>query len=414
MLQLRLQKLFRYDWVRVVGVLAVLLLLRLAVWPQEDHSHEKDLRDLVFLIERSNRENVVLNPQFLLAPDHIPIVLYVYNRVEYLNRTLEALRDVRGISSTLLIVSHDGAVPEMLQLVRSQATFCRTQVLVHPVSAHRRCTEVGCAIFHVKEHWWWLQRMVWEDAVILKQTPKSTWRLFIEEDHQLSPDAYTLVQDLILRAQVGNTTAARAWGVGLAPMMSRTPEIHQEPAHKLDYHWGMQNAGYAFPLATWHAIRAARSQFWEFHDGWDITMLYLMQLRLINRQVLLPRLARLKNIGVSGATQSTDSYNDTILPRIPVSAGTITSVPLEVGPRVLGKDPARLPIMGPYGVPLNWDAVSPGQLNNNWEGNDQLQIPDTQVLSKKRLFVIALSVVLILSRWYLNRIRKAGCKALVR
>lgn len=390
----------------MVSVSVLLVLFWLVVpWPQQDHSHQDDLRDLVFLINRSNHDGSLLNRQFPLAPDHIPIVLYVYNRVEYLNRTLEALRNVRGISQTLLIVSHDGVVPEMLQLVRAQATFCRTKVMIHPVSAHRRCTEAGCAIFRVKDHWWWLQRMVWDDPVISRLT-RSKWRLFLEEDHLVSRDAYDLLRKLVLRAEV---TPGRAWGVGLAPMMARTPELHQEPAHKLDYHWGVQNAGYALPETSWRAIWRARSEFWQFHDGWDITLQYLMERHFLSRQVLLPRLARLRNIGAIGATQDVNSYNNTILPKIPVSGGAIVPLAsLHIGSRTLGKDPARLRLK-PYPVPLDWDAVDPGQLNNNWEGNDQLvrpskaqggfgQVPNLIILS------VTVAATLALLRCCLNRV----------
>jgi len=345
--------------------IVLLLLLRWILSSTNQPPAATDLTDLIALIEATNRDSAVINQlHFSLAVDHIPIVLYVYNRPGYLKKVLAGLRRVRGIEGTLLIVSHDGAVSNMLQLIRDHADFCQVKELVHPVSAHSPCTEAGCGIFRLKAHWWWLQQMVWRDPAVLSLT-SSSWRLFLEEDHLLALDAYELLQQMVRTA---NMSSGSVWGVGLAPMLDRTPPLHHEPAQLLDYHWGVQNQGYAFPNSTWRQLEAASTQFWQFHDGWDITLLYLMQLKLLPRCVLLPRLARLQNIGSEGATQDTARYQEFGFDTFPVSDGRQVQR-LEIGGRTLGKDPSALPVMGPYGESYDWDAIRPGQLNNNWEAN---------------------------------------------
>lgn len=61
-----------------------------------------------------------------LAPDVIPIVLYVHNRPSYLRVVLDALSHVHGIEETVLIVSHDGYYPEVAKMVE-EITFTRVK-----------------------------------------------------------------------------------------------------------------------------------------------------------------------------------------------------------------------------------------------------------------------------------------------
>jgi hypothetical protein len=54
----------------------------------------------------------------------VPIVVYVHNRPSYLREVLVRLSGVEGVNETLLIVSHDGYFPEMVEVVRD-FTFMR-------------------------------------------------------------------------------------------------------------------------------------------------------------------------------------------------------------------------------------------------------------------------------------------------
>jgi hypothetical protein len=54
----------------------------------------------------------------------VPIVVYVHNRPKYLREVLVRLSGVKGINETLLIVSHDGYFPKMVEVVRD-FTFMR-------------------------------------------------------------------------------------------------------------------------------------------------------------------------------------------------------------------------------------------------------------------------------------------------
>lgn len=138
----------------------------------------------------------------------------------------------------------------------------------------------------------------------------------------------------------------------------------------MDYHWGVQNEGYAFSRDSWERIKRFGREFLTFHDGWDISLLHLMQLKYIPSLVLLPRLSRVRNIGVTGVTQNSELYEEAGFASTPTSKEVSADIEdFEIGTRILGKDPTRLPYMGPYPEMYHFDAYKPGQLNNNWDTN---------------------------------------------
>lgn len=92
---------------------------------------------LAELQEYFNRATDIINKdKFTLETDYIPIVIYVYRRPYYLEKVpteiersnffkvLQALSNVQGIEKTIIVVSHDSTMPEMLDLVRN-VTFCQ-------------------------------------------------------------------------------------------------------------------------------------------------------------------------------------------------------------------------------------------------------------------------------------------------
>lgn len=60
----------------------------------------------------------------MLEEDFIPIVAYVHERPHYFKQVLEALRQVKGIEKTLLVVSHDGLNESLVRMVQ-QVDFCQ-------------------------------------------------------------------------------------------------------------------------------------------------------------------------------------------------------------------------------------------------------------------------------------------------
>ena len=61
----------------------------------------------------------------------LPVVVYAYNRPEYLREVIAGLRAARGVGDTLLVFSLDGAAREMVALVRA-IDFAAVRLLFHP------------------------------------------------------------------------------------------------------------------------------------------------------------------------------------------------------------------------------------------------------------------------------------------
>lgn len=228
-----------------------------------------------------------------LAKDHITIVLYVHNRPQYLKIVVEGLAKVKGISETLLIVSHDGSFEEMNKIVEG-IRFCQVKQIFAPYSPHLfsnsfpgvspgDCQEKGEAmdrkckgnpdqygnhrspkIVSLKHHWWWMMNTVWDG---LQETRKQSGHiLFIEEDHFIFPNAYRNIQLLsVLKPE----KCPDCYAVNLAP----------SDVKSLGEGWDcliaekIGNVGYAFNRTVWRKIHSKAKDFCSFDEyNWDITM----------------------------------------------------------------------------------------------------------------------------------------------
>ncbi|KAF6153746.1 hypothetical protein GIB67_000979 [Kingdonia uniflora] len=228
-----------------------------------------------------------------LGKDHIPIVLYVHNRPQYLHVVVRSLSKVKGISETLLIVSHDGYFEEMNKIVEG-IRFCQVKQIFAPYSPHlftesfpgvspKDCRdkddplEKKCngnpdqygnhrspKIVSLKHHWWWMMNMVWDG---LKETRSHFGHiLFIEEDHFIYPNAYRNIQ---LLAELKRKKCPECYAANLAPsdVNSAGEGVNKLIAEK------MGNVGYAFNRTVWRKIHLKAKDFCFFDEyNWDITM----------------------------------------------------------------------------------------------------------------------------------------------
>uniref|UniRef100_A0A7N0TE38 Alpha-1,6-mannosyl-glycoprotein 2-beta-N-acetylglucosaminyltransferase n=1 Tax=Kalanchoe fedtschenkoi TaxID=63787 RepID=A0A7N0TE38_KALFE len=250
--------------------------------------------DLSLELERRNHlppRNVDLYPR--LSADHIPIVLYVHNRPQYLKIVVQSLSQVEGINETLLIVSHDGYFEEMNKIVEG-IKFCQVKQIFAPYSPHifpnsfpgvspsdckekENATERNCTgnpdqygnhrspkIVSLKHHWWWMMNVVWDG---LKETRHQSGHiLFIEEDHFIFPNAYRNLQVL---AAVKSRKCPECYAINLAPsdVNSRGEGGECLIAER------MGNVGYAFNRSVWSKIHKKAKEFCLFDEyNWDITM----------------------------------------------------------------------------------------------------------------------------------------------
>ncbi|XP_022969101.1 alpha-1,6-mannosyl-glycoprotein 2-beta-N-acetylglucosaminyltransferase [Cucurbita maxima] len=251
--------------------------------------------ELSVRLEKRNRlplRNLDLYPN--LAKDHIPIVLYVHNRPQYLRVVIDSLSKVTGISETLLIVSHDGYFEEMDKLVQN-IRFCSVKQIFAPYSPHLfpnsfpGVSPTDCKgkhypmittncrgnpdqygnhrlpkIVSLKHHWWWMMNTVWDG---LEETRGLSGHiLFIEEDHFILPNAYRNLQLLVT---LKPKKCPECHAVNLAPsdVKSRGEGNNFLVAER------MGNIGYAFNRSVWKKIHKKAKEFCFFDEyNWDITM----------------------------------------------------------------------------------------------------------------------------------------------
>ncbi|GLT25170.1 hypothetical protein SLA2020_003170 [Shorea laevis] len=250
--------------------------------------------ELSIRLEMQNRlppRNVDQYPN--LAKDYIIIVLYVHNRPQYLQVVVQMLSQLVGINETLLIVSHDGYLEEMNEIVKG-IKFCQVKQIFAPYSPHvfsnsfpgassNDCKSMKDAakkhcrgnpdqygnhrspkIVSLKHHWWWMMNTVWDG---LKETRQHSGHiLFIEEDHFIFPNAYRNLQILV---SLKSEKCPDCYAANLAPfdVNSRGEGWDSLIAER------MGNVGYSFNRTIWRKIHKKAKEFCFFDDyNWDITM----------------------------------------------------------------------------------------------------------------------------------------------
>ncbi|CAI9095431.1 OLC1v1031385C1 [Oldenlandia corymbosa var. corymbosa] len=250
--------------------------------------------ELSIMLEKRNQlppRNLDLYPR--LAKDRIVIVLYVHNRPQYLKLVVDSLAKVKGISETLLIVSHDGYFEEINRIIEG-IKFCQVKQIFAPFSPHifpdsfpgaspKDCKgkddpdKLNCEgtrdqygnhrspkILSLKHHWWWMMNTVWDG---LKETHLHVGHiLFIEEDHFIYPNAYRNLQIL---TELKPSKCPLCYAANLAPsdVRSRGEGWESLIAEK------MGNIGYSFNRTVWTKIHAKATEFCTFDEyNWDITM----------------------------------------------------------------------------------------------------------------------------------------------
>eukprot|EP00164_Ancoracysta_twista_P000818 GFYU01001081.1.p1 GENE.GFYU01001081.1~~GFYU01001081.1.p1 ORF type:complete len:407 (+),score=56.07 GFYU01001081.1:197-1417(+) len=305
---------------------------------------------MLYMAEFFNKHSEVRNLDKFptLAPDHIPIVIYVYNRAHYLAKVLEKLSNVTGIEETILIISHDGIFEDMMQVVREKATFCQTKQIVHPIPIRRPSTLTA-----LKDHWWWLQHQVWYELFPQRETEV----VFIEEDHAVSPDFYSTLKSILKRKRErqdsGDSLASQAWGVAMSPYYREN--MKEESVYEFDYHWAFMNTGYSYNRTMWTILKENEDLFMGFNDGWDYSFFYLQQIGRFPDVQILPRQSRVYNIGSEGLNCDESQYKEMGLLTMPVSRETWIDPALIVlnEDRIHGVRPNTQPVRdGMYAAPV--------------------------------------------------------------
>jgi hypothetical protein len=129
----------------------------------------------------------------------VPIAMYVYNRPHYLRQVLSSLRAARGVDGVLLVVSTDACIETMVhEVMRATEFVAGVRLLFHPYPP-RLFGPVGGrggdGVLVVKSHWWFLVHQLWEALPDLRGYDGEV--LFLEEDHQPTPDVLETLRALV-------------------------------------------------------------------------------------------------------------------------------------------------------------------------------------------------------------------------
>jgi len=244
--------------------------------------------------------------KYRLEKDFIPIVIYVYERPHYFRSVIEALSKVKDIDKTLLIISHDSSMPEMLQIVNN-ITFCQVKQLFHPTSPLHESDAGG-----LKEHWWWLQHYLFEELFPEKQNDIC----FIEEDHEVSPDFYTTLKLLSSIKKAGVVSQASTIALGSYSMDFKA-------SHNVFVTFkGFMNTGYAFNRTVFQYMKKYQEKFDKTDDDWDTSLVDgIMTPNLMPNWQITPELSRVKNIGLDGIHRTQDYAKLALNGSYPISNG---------------------------------------------------------------------------------------------
>lgn len=213
----------------------------------------------------------------------VPILIPVYSRPEYFRKMLAALRRNSRISEAVLVVSQDGAVPEISALIEA--------VDFAPVIHLRHAPPyLGVPSWFVRtdaptaSNVHFLLRFAFDFAFV----PAA---VVLEADIELSPDGYDffrwahaqVLASPDLRARVltvnGYTETSSAAGDPFA-FNASTP--------------GFMVWGWLCPNSSWPSIKEG----WTWFANWDITL--EQHRRSTGRVSLAPLVSRTRNIGMQG------------------------------------------------------------------------------------------------------------------
>ena len=214
----------------------------------------------------------------------IPILIPVYSRPEYFRSVLEALRKNSHISESVLVISQDGAVPEITALIQA-VDFAPTIHVRHSppylgIPSWFIRTDVPTA-----SNVHFLLRCAFEYLHV----PAA---VILEADIELSVDGYDYFRWAHAQVMASPDLRTRVLTVnGFTETSSETGDPFAFNAAKP----GFMVWGWLCPNTSWPVIR----RHWTWFHNWDITLEEYAR-RGTGRVSLAPVVSRTRNIGMQG------------------------------------------------------------------------------------------------------------------
>uniref|UniRef100_A0A1A9VZ14 Alpha-1,6-mannosyl-glycoprotein 2-beta-N-acetylglucosaminyltransferase n=1 Tax=Glossina brevipalpis TaxID=37001 RepID=A0A1A9VZ14_9MUSC len=227
-----------------------------------------------------------------LREDSIVIVIQVHTRLTYLRYLIKSLSKARGISSVLLIFSHDYYDRNINDLVQS-VDFCKVMQIFYPYPSHshKTCTRsegsrVKCntpefykhnkaELAQMKHHWWWQANYVFDQLTITRRHRGLVF--FLDEDFYIAEDVLYVLKLMYKNVNVlCPYCKILAIGNQKKPFHDKTYSKNTAKVNVFNWVTGQTNLGYAFNRSTWNIIRDCAPYFCSYNDyNWDRAMNYL-------------------------------------------------------------------------------------------------------------------------------------------
>ncbi|CAJ0937615.1 unnamed protein product, partial [Mesorhabditis belari] len=309
----------------------------LSAWKLHDIASKANIsgREIVNSVDFLNENFPILNDKFgpLEAVQSI-IVIQVHNRLAYLKILIDTLRKATGIEKTLIIFSHDLAVPEINEAIKS-IDFARvlqifypynTQLFPHvfpgqhPADCPEKikkdgAREKGCRnwetpdkygnyrvakLTQIKHHWWWKMNYVF-DRVVVPHKLTDKWVVLLEEDHYVTPD-FLHVLEYMSGQKENLCPQCDILCLGIYVKNYKSTILQPDLLGVAPWYSSKYNMGMTIQKKLWDVMKNCSEIFCTWDDyNWDWSMLQISVQCLPTRwRVLYTKAPRVLHIGDCG------------------------------------------------------------------------------------------------------------------
>lgn len=270
----------------------------------------------------SNRDRLAKGNKMLFddTTPIIPIVIMTFQRIDYLKKLIQSIRDSDAdISRVPIIISQDGDVPEMTAYVDSLHGEFNIKRIVHPYSCYEhpddfprdksgrlnkgfagdsygnpRDGKITCC----KHHFTWMLKTVFQDLEFDIDVESF---LFLEEDYALAPNFYeTVIHGLELMKDHKLPDNERFFGLALDPTNGGTenePNVEEDSFYASTF---ISNPVVIERSMFANFLKNSRI-FCTYDDyNWDWSIVHMQELKKLPRIILSPSKIQAKHIGVEG------------------------------------------------------------------------------------------------------------------
>jgi alpha-1,6-mannosyl-glycoprotein beta-1,2-N-acetylglucosaminyltransferase len=265
-----------------------------------------EIRDQIW---QANMDEKVLNAGSSFSASNITavIVVQVHDRSQYLSGLIHSLSNVKGISNTLLIFSHDVFDQEINNMIM-KIKFCPVTQIFYPFSMQlspdsfpgpdpkdcprdisvKDAAKIKCHNYkhpdtyghyrearytQTKHHWFWKGNHLFNNMRLLQNFTGPV--VFLEEDHFVAPDMVHFVK-LMLDFREHNCKSCLLTLGSYAKSISFAKNGDKVEIKK--WFSSRHNMGLVFDKSSWSDLKSCAEKFCTYDDyNWDWSLQFVSQ-----------------------------------------------------------------------------------------------------------------------------------------